>query len=67
MTFPSLVSIRSVYSASGIVILKMFLPDGAVNLRFAEPGQLVITAEDKLWLAILSNDVEGPDLESLPK
>jgi len=43
----------------------MFLPEGAVNLAFAGPSRLIITAEDKLWLANLSPDVNGVDLEGM--
>ena len=54
-----------VWNAEGTLIGKFFLGSQSSNMIFAGKGRLVMLAETKIYLAYISGDVEGQDLESL--
>ncbi len=56
-----------IYAAvTGDLIAKKYLPEGGgVNLAFAGPGRLAVSAEDKVWL-VSGLKIDGPDLTLLP-
>ncbi|PWN48056.1 calcium-dependent phosphotriesterase [Violaceomyces palustris] len=53
-----------VWTKDGEEILKIFLPQGSVNLAFANDGRLVITSNERIWLAKIK--ANGPALWELP-
>lgn len=55
-----------VWTPSGQLVLRVFLPGGGPNLAFTGDGRIVATADTKLWLIELDEHVKDPGLAYRP-
>jgi sugar lactone lactonase YvrE len=57
-----------VWDPNGVLLMRAFIPDGGcVSLYFTGKGQIIITAQARLYLLQLAPYVNGPALDTYPR
>ncbi|KAK0836210.1 hypothetical protein LTR73_000711 [Friedmanniomyces endolithicus] len=55
----------NVWNAGGRLIGKIMIPSGSANFCFMRPGEILILSEEKVWVAKISDGVQGALLHNL--